>query len=218
MSISTRHDSFLLLADIEGSTRLSSRDMQKVTRILSTALRSLSSEYADDVALPLRQQYGDEMAGLFVRPRNMYDVIDAIREATRPVVRVRFVVTSGRVGQPADDVSVVGGAIFKKAHERMNESKQRSRGVGIAWEIGPPFERGVLQALSSMVGSRIDDLTDYRYQIWRLLRDGHTQTEVARKLRRHTQSVSSATARGHIRSLIEGESAIRSILNRLSTR
>ena len=216
MAISTRKRYYLLLADIEDSTSLPPARFRKATEALSAALDSLSEEHASAVALPPRRQYGDEVAGLFTRPDSLYEFVDTIRETLQPIARVRFVVTQGRVGQSAEDVSLVGGNIFKKANDQMSALKAESH--RISWHIGTPFEQVVLQSLSTLVEALIGELTEYRTAIWRLFRKDASQKEIADKLRRHPQSISRAIAKGNIRPLIEGEQAIRAVLKRVGAK
>jgi hypothetical protein len=210
MTVSTKRDYFLLIIDLEGSTGLAPRKIKEATHSLSRVLASLSATHKADLALPLKQHYGDEVAALLHSPRAIYEIVDAVRDVVHPYTRVRFVVTRGRIGQAAKDISLVGGSVFKDAVRLMSMLKKKSSRA--SWQIGGPVEQSVLQALSDMSDGLIDDLTEFRYRIWRLLRTGSPQSQVARTMKRHPQSISSAVAGGHLRALIEGEEAIRAVL------
>jgi IS30 family transposase len=88
---------------------------------------------------------------------------------------------------------------------------KKQRGL-FTWSLGSSHQNAILNALSELTSSLIEDLTDYRRSIWRRLRTGQSQRHIARALRRHPQSVSQAIGRGHIKSILQGEHAIREAL------
>ncbi len=61
------------------------------------------------------------------------------------------------------------------------------------------------------------DLTDYRREVWRLLREGLSQQDTAGRLAKKPQSVSRAASQGNILALMKGESALQSVLHRLAS-
>ena len=214
MNLSPTKRYYLLLADIEGTTRLEPAVLRKATGSLNRKVRSLNTRYGSSLAVPLKRSYGDEIAALLISPEQLYDMADGIRESLYPHARVRFVFTSGRIGVPSRDITVVGGPIFKEAQALMLDLKKR-RGL-FAWKLGSGYLDTILNALSGLTSSLIEDLTDYRRSIWRSLRTGQTQRQIARMLHRHPQSVSQAIGRGHIKSIIQGEQAIRAALGAIS--
>jgi len=206
-----------MLVDLEGSTRLPPARLKAATRILQKELASLSGRHRADLLLPLRQQYGDEIAALLRTPRAVYEIVDAVRHAVRPYTGVRYVVTQGRIGQAAGEISLVGGPVFKEAEQLMRVLKKRRAPASI-WQIGEPVQRSVLQALADMSDSLIEDLTDFRYSIWRNLREGKSQSQVAGSMKRHAQSISNAVAAGHLRALILGEKAMSAVLGSIESK
>ena len=216
MALSTARTYFLLILDLEGSTGLAPRKLKEATRSLNRVLATLSEAHKADLALPLKQHYGDEVAALLRSPRGIYEIVDAVRDAVHPYTRVRHVATQGRIGQAAREISLVGGPVFKDAERLMTLLKKKASRA--SWQVGGPVQRSALQALSDMSDSLIEDLTEFRYRIWRLLRAGSSQSEVARTMRRHPQSISNAVAGGHIRALIEGEAAIRAVLESIQSK
>lgn len=217
MAFSARRDYYLVLLDLEGSTRLPAGKLKSATRSLQRELVRLSDAHRADLALPLRQQYGDEVAAILRHPGKIYEIVDAVRHAVRPYTSVRYVVAHGRIGQAAREISLVGGPVFKEAEELMRELKKKTP-TRARWQIGGPVERSALQALSDMSDSLMEDLTDFRYEIWRLLRHGIPQSRIARTLNRHPQSISTAVAGGHLRALIAGEKAIAKVLESIQSK
>lgn len=217
MALSTRRDYFLVLIDLEGSTGLPPGKLKQATQSLHRELVTLSRVHQTDLALPVRQHYGDEVAALLRSPRSIYEIVDAVRDAVHSYTGVRYVVGHGRIGQAAKDISLVSGPVFKDAHRQMTLLKKQ-KASRASWQIGGPVERSVLQALSDMSDSLIEDLTDFRYGIWRHLRRGSSQSQIARTMKRHPQSISNAVAGGHLRALIEGEQAIAAVLDALQSK
>jgi hypothetical protein len=217
MALSTRRDYFLVLIDLEGSTSLPPGKLKEATRSLHRELVSLSKAHKTDLALPVRQHYGDEVAALLRSPRSIYEIVDAVRDAVRPYTGVRYVVGCGRIGQTAREISLVSGPVFKDADRQMTLLKKKKTSRA-SWQIGAPVERSVLQALSDMSDSLIEDLTDFRYGIWRRLRRGSSQSQIAQTMKRHPQSISNAVAGGHLRALIEGEQAIAAVLGSIQSK
>jgi hypothetical protein len=213
MAISTEISYYLILVDLQGSTHLGPSEFRALTDRLGAALESLSGRHSDSLALPVRQQYGDEVAALLQRPYPIYDIADEIREAAYPTAQVRIVVTRGHVGQAASELPLLGGPVFQRAQEKMTALKRRREPA--LWDIGPPHEQGVLQALFNLTHSIASGLTDYQRETWRLLRTGVSQQEIAARLKKKPQSVSRAVATGRIPYLIEGEEALRSVLRHL---
>lgn len=220
MSTSTEISYFLLLADLQGSTRLDPKVYEDVAARLGTALDELTARYAAAFALPLTQQYGDEIAALLTSAGPVYDIIDAIRDVLHPATDLRCVVTHGRIGRSSPNVGLVGGPVFKAAQERMFDFKRAGTAnrSPILWEIGPPLERQVLQALSDLTNALIGDLSPVQRQVWRKARQGVPQRQVSRELGKKPQSVSRAVAGGNVLQLIAGEEALRAVLQSIEAR
>jgi len=214
MPVSTETSYYLLLADIQGSTRLDAESLARLTDRLARALSELSHRYSGVLALPLRQQYGDEVAALLHHPTHTYAIADGIREAAYPTA-LRYVVTYGRVGQSTNQIPLLGGPIFKNAQALMQALKRQR--AASRWDIGPPFERQLLQALSDMIDALSGNLTNYRRQVWRLLREELSQQDAAARLAKKPQSVSRAASQGNILALTRGERALESVLQQLAS-
>ncbi len=219
MSISTETSYFLLLADLQGSTRLPPQVYQRVTGRLGAVLHELTVRHADAFALPLTQQYGDEIAALLTRAGPIYDILDAIRDVLHPDTDLRCIVTHGRIGRSSSNVGLVGGPVFKAAQERMFDLKRAgvAKRSPILWEIGSPFERTVLQALSDLTNALSEDLSPVQRQVWRKVRQGIPQRQVAEELGKKPQSVSRAVAGGNVMQLVAGEGALRTVLEHVGT-
>jgi hypothetical protein len=210
MELPTRKNYYLVLADLRGATRTPPARLKKVLNSIQEAVRRINREYRKEIAVPFALSYGDEVAGLLHSLKPVYDIADTIREAAYPHTRVRFVINRGRIGVSSKDITQVGGPVFKEAQRLLTEIK-RGR-TPFRWKVSTAFDDDLLDLLSVLADSMIEDLTPYRHSIWRLLRQGKTQRQVARELRKHPQSVSQATSKGNIAAINRAEGVIREIL------
>ena len=103
-------DYYLLLIDIIDSTKqLQAADFNNKLDLLEKLLTGINKKYKKHIVLPVTISYGDEIAGLFSTPKNIYDVVIKIRRALQPHTNIRFVVVKGKVARISTDIRKIGG-------------------------------------------------------------------------------------------------------------
>lgn len=200
----------LVLIDIERYTRLASDVRERIVPVLRRKLYWLNRKLRPCLALPLRLGYGDEVAALMTDVREIYTIVDELRESLHPRCKLRFVVVRGKIGVRSHDVRRVGGEAFKKGAEAMAALKRK--GGFCSWATGQPFRDRVLEVLTELANAMIEAMTDYQRAVWRLLRRGRGRAEIAASLGKHHQSVSTAAIRGQAQLVDRSESLIRELL------
>lgn len=208
-----RADYYLLLIDIRGSTRLAMPKARQLMEKLEVELRRINRTLKPKPVLGLSMSYGDEVAGLFTTPARLFDVLMAVRNVLHPGVGLRFVVTRGKIAVSSKDIRKVGGEVFKKANEAMQRIKKRNRFC--CWLLGEPIFDAVLTSLVEMSNALLEDMTQYQREVFILLEQGFAQKIVARKLKKHPQSVSDAVKRSKAGIVLDAHRAIRGLLLRL---
>jgi len=210
MNLSTRKNYYLVLADLRGATKTTPGRLKKALNSIQGAVRQINRSHREIVAVPFALNYGDEVAGLVQALEPAYDIADRIREAAYPYTQVRFVINRGRIGVASKDITQVGGPVFKEAQKLITNLKRDH--AAFVWNVSTEFDNGLLSLLSVLANTMIEDLTPYRHSIWRLLREGKNQRQIARELRKHPQSVSQAVKKGNIAAISRAEDVIREIL------
>jgi len=198
---------YLLLADVKGSTVVSSAAAMERLEAMAT---QLSVEHSSALVLGLTLSYGDEVAGLFSQPGPLYSIMRSIRDELLPDLGVRFVVIRGRIGRPSTDIRKVGGEVFKRASVEMAKAKRAGRFC--YWDVGNPIAGAVLTTLTEMAQAMFIRLSPYQREIYLGLCGGKSQNAIASSLGKYKQSVSEAVRRGNIELLIEAEQLICSLL------
>ncbi len=201
-----RTDYFLLLGDLEGSSRMDPPTAGAAGDALSSALSAANATFATDIAAQLEINYGDEFAGLFHRPGPIWRIVWSVRDALRPS-GFRFAVARGRVGRAAETTREMGGPVFKTASDLIDRLKIDRR-FG-AWRLGgEPRRDATLEALTGLSHAAVEAMTDYQYAVYRGLRAGETQTDLAARLDKFPQSISDAVRRGQAELVLEAEAVI----------
>ncbi|MEO0465338.1 MAG: SatD family protein [Pseudomonadota bacterium] len=201
----------LLLADLAASTDLHPEVAHQALGILSTTIDDVNQTYRPALVSPLEVNYGDEFAGLFVGPGHIYEIVDLIRHNLREVAQFRFVVCVGRIGYAGGSIRQMGGPVFKDASDSLDRLKKTGRLAN--WRIGDVLANATLDALTNTSHAMIEAMTDYQYDVYRLLRAGVAQTEIAKTLGKYEQSVSKAVQRSHADLVIDTENALIHRLN-----
>ncbi|MEM7767093.1 MAG: hypothetical protein AAF253_06355 [Pseudomonadota bacterium] len=201
-----RADYFLLLADLKRSTDLDAAGSARLFGRLNQALTDWSDACSGDLLAGLDLNYGDEFAGLFVRPNRIYEVVDGVRDALRGYGRFRVAIARGRIGAVSEDTSQMGGPVFKLANDALSSLK--SRGQFAQWVLGNPLIDETLSVLTEAGNTLREDMTDYQYRVFQHLRDGTSQREIAAQLGKFEQSVSDAAKRGHADLALQIDQAI----------
>lgn len=200
-------DYFLFLADLKGSTKLTGSAASAVLAAAEGAIHALNAELDPPPLRGLSINYGDEIAGLFDAPNGLYDIVAALRRSLRGLTAFRFVVAEGRIGVAHDDITRVGGPVFKEANDALEQIKRRGRFC--RWIGRDAIEAETLQALVSTSDVLLRAMTDYQHQVYLLSAEGLAQREIASRLGKYAQSVSDAVKRGAVEDVLEAERAIR---------
>jgi hypothetical protein len=213
-AVNTRAEYYLLLIDVRGSTALTSGEMRQLVRRVETELRRINQTLRPRPVLGLAMSYGDEVAGLFTTPAGLFEAAKAVRAAAHPLATIRFVVTRGRIALASNDIRKVGGEVFKRANEHMNSIKRT--GNFCRWVLGPPTLDSALSSLCMMSNAILEDMTSYQREVFIHLERGTAQNEIARKLKKHPQSISEAVKRSKAFLVLDAHRAISSMLENLN--
>ncbi len=197
---------YLLLGDLCDSTGLEGEKAEAVSRILREALAHWSDVCARDLAAGLDLNYGDEFTGLFLRPARIYDIIDGLRTALHGLAGFRFVLAYGRIGAASPLTRQMGGPVFVTANDALKRLKIEGRFAEVA--IGHALSDATLTALIEAANTLREEMTDYQFEVFSLLKSGLSQKDIARRLGKFDQSVSDAAKRGHTELVIALDAAI----------
>ncbi len=195
---------------------LSAADRARVFQTLEEELQRINSTITPKPVRNLQISYGDEIAGLFDSPVNLYNVVDAVQQAIFEIGKIRFVAVCGYAGVVTEDIRQIGGEVFKSAGKLMSDLK-RSRSF-CRWSLGDTLQDRILTSLTEMSNLLLNNMTSYQYKVYCLLKSGASQVEIAAKLLKHQQSVSDAVKRGSAEEVLQAEETIRAVLLSLSQR
>lgn len=182
--------------------------MEAIKRTLDVC----NNRYADSLAAPLEVNYGDEIAGLFVRAAPVYPVATALRGALHPHAGFRFAVSRERIGYAGGALREMGGPVFQIASDSLRALK--SAGRFSAWRLGDDVVDRTLEALVNLADAHVAAMTTYQFQVFTLLEQEIAQKEIARRLGKYPQSVSKAVKTSHADLIIDAQTVITSCLER----
>jgi hypothetical protein len=203
-------DYFLLLIDVGNSTRIPNEEINYKMKQVEEKLKELNKEFSDQIVLPLRISYGDEIAGLFHSPINFYSIIISIRKTFYPLTTVRFAAVKGQIAMDSEDIRQVGGMVFKKASSAMMILKESD--AFCSWELGQMVQDMCLDSLAEMSNAILNDMSAYQREVFELLCDGSTQKQIADQLGKYTQSVWYALQRSQANHIVQAQKTINLIL------
>ncbi len=212
--LSLEKNYYLLVLDIKKSTSMPPEVRTAVFDKLQKQVAQLNKTLDPQPVRALSLAYGDEVAGLFETPAQLYHIVSTLRQAIYPQGRFRFAICLGKVGIVADELRSVGGAVFKEADVRLKRLKKQG-GFGV-WSTQQPQQDAVLNALISMSNLIFERMTPYQRQVFELLSAGHSGKEIAAKLKRYPQSVSRAIQTGGAEEVVKAAELIEDILIRKS--
>ncbi len=207
-SVELNRPYYLLLTDVKGSTRLAGEVWGSLIERLKAEVGELTGRYKP--ALGLSLNYGDEVTGFFEKPADLYAIAIALGEAVYPETLIRFVAVKGMIGAASQNISEVGGPVFKKASVLMDRIKKERRYS--RWSLGVSQVDRALDALSESAHFVRSNMTPYQREVYLLLKEGLNQSQIAERLGKQPQSVSDAVKRGGAERVIECEEAIQSVL------
>lgn len=197
---------YLFLCDLKASTQQSPGQAAVTMDAVETAIDTLNRGLKPRAVRKLQVSYGDEVAGLFRDPHQLYDVVSVLRDALYPV-RFRWVVSYGTIGTADRDIRKIGGPIFKSANDAMQDLKRQGRYC--KWLIDDALAAATLEALADMSHVLVEAMTGYQYEVYQLVKSGLNQKQIAEHLGKFAQSVSDAVKRGHIEQVLDAEDVIR---------
>ena len=206
----TKTDYYLLLIDVVNSTKLSYEDINIKMDLLENKLISLNKNLKNNLVLPLNLSYGDEIAGLFQTPENVYNVVVEIRKIFYPITSIRYVVVKGSVARISSDIRKIGGMIFKKANKTIEFLKKNNRLC--SWQLEDSLINKTLDSLCEISNVILQDMSEYQRNVFELYREGHTQKQIAIILSKHSQSIWDAIQRSKANYIVEAELTINLIL------
>ncbi len=206
----TKTDYYLLLIDVVDSTKLSVEDLNIKMDLLENQLVSLNNNLKNNLVLPLNLSYGDEIAGLFKTPENIFNVVVEIRKIFYPITSVRYVVVKGSVARISSDIRKIGGMIFKKANKTIELLKKNNRLC--SWQLEDSLINKTLDSLCEISNVILQDMSEYQRNVFELYREGHTQKQIAIILSKHSQSIWDAIQRSKANYIVEAELTINLIL------
>lgn len=207
---------YLLLIDIINSTQLPDKGFSLKMELLENQLININNNFKNDLVLPLSISYGDEIAGLFNTPENIYRAVIEIRKIFYPVTTIRFVVVKGTIARVSSDIRKIGGIAFKKASKTIDALKKNNRFC--SWQVNDPLIDKALASLCELSDVVIKGMSNYQNDVLELLRDGLTQKQIAEKLGKYTQSIWDAIQRSKAIYIIEAEQSINLILKEYSSK
>ena len=208
MDLNTKY--YLLLIDIINSTRISVKDFNHKMNILENNLPEINNKLKNDLVIPLSISYGDEIAGLFNTPANIYNVVMQIRKIFHPLTTIRFVLVKGLIARNSSDIRQVGGIIFKKANKTIEDLKKKDRYC--SWQTENFLIDRTLESLCEISNVVLNDMSDYQRDVFELFREGLTQKQISIKLGKYTQSIWDAIQRSKANYVIDAEQTVNLIL------
>jgi len=212
MDLNARY--FLLLVDISNSTGLAGKKFNMKMDMLESSLKIMNDTHKSELVLPLTISYGDEIAGLFNAPGNIFKIVAEIRGVFHPLTTIRFAVTKGNIARISQDIRKVGGNIFKVASESVNRLKQDDRFC--SWQMGDIILDKALDSLCEISNALLNDMSEYQSKVFDLYKTGLSQRQVALKLKKYPQSVWNAVHRGKANHILNAEETINMILQNIN--
>lgn len=197
----------LFLGDLRSSVTLPITKRQRMISALEQGLHGINETHQNNLQIPLSISYGDEIAGLFKTTHGMIDVIFKIEDILFEITGFRFTIVNGWVGSPSEDIRKIGGSIFKKANQLIDQLKKNNRYGIIDVESQP--ECNLMTSLFNLRSVWLNAMTPYQQSIWKLRKTGLSQVAISRKLGKKPQSVSNAAISASIDLIIEVESSLR---------
>lgn len=146
--------------DIQKSTQIQSVSRKVIIEKLLDRLSSLNKNLDPTPIRGLSFNYGDEISGLFEKPDSLYKAVSEIRNILYPVTNIRYVVVKGRIGHDSEDITHIGGEVFKKANKIMGLIKKRNRYCH--WSLGQELKDAILISLSELSNKLIEKENTYK--------------------------------------------------------
>ncbi|MBI3193442.1 MAG: hypothetical protein HYZ34_03120 [Ignavibacteriae bacterium] len=203
----------ILLFDIIRSRRLTNRD--NATKKMKQAINRINTHYKKNIYAPLEITRGDEVATVLNNIENAYDIIREFMYEIQPF-RCRCTIAYGTLtaGITSKRSTVMDGPGFYLADETLKKLKKTYK----QFQINIPQHEvtaSVISGLANLLFSRIEGLTIFQLRVVALSRQGLSQSEIAKNLRRTPQQVSTALRAIPYDVFFEGEHAIRILFKQL---
>jgi len=201
---------YLLIADIVNSTEIGREELTRIVKAIEKRLKKWNKDFSKDLLVPMRLSYGDEIAGLFLKPEHIFTIVRELRRIVYQNSRIRFVVIKDKIGSHNMDITKIGGAVFKRANEELNRIKEEN--LFCFWDVGDQTLSQTLTALTELTNYLIEQLSDYQKSIYALFELGLNQKEIATKLGKFPQSAWKVMRKSKIPQIHYGEKTIELLL------
>jgi predicted DNA-binding ArsR family transcriptional regulator len=206
----TNTNYYLLLIDIISSTQLANEEFNNKMNVLTNYLKDTNKRFKSDLVLPISISYGDEIAGLFNKPKNIYNVVVEIRQIFFPLTSIRFVVVRGLIAKNSSDIRQIGGMIFKTANQTIDILKKNNHFC--SWKLENLLTNKTLESLCEISNVLLREMSEYQRNVFELFRQGHSQIEIAFTLNKHPQAIWTAIQRSKAVYVVDAEHTINLIL------
>ena len=212
--MNTNTNYYLLLIDIISSTQLANVEFNSKMDLLEGYLKDINKRLKSNLVLPISISYGDEIAGLFYTPENIYKIVAEIRKIFYPLTSIRFVVVKGLIAKNSSDIRQIGGMIFKTANQTIDILKKNNHFC--SWKLENLLINKTLESLCEIGNVLLKEMSEYQRNVFELFRQGHTQIEIALTLDKHPQAIWAAIQRSKAVYLIDAEQTINLILENIT--
>ena len=181
-------DYWVLLGDLIRSRRMA--DRASVQTQVRSALRRINRSFRPHLLARLKVTRGDEIAGVFLDPSCIYDVVVSILESICPHI-MRFTAARGPVTTGADtgDVSLMDGPAFHRAEELMVRQKRSGLYIFTFHSGADLLDEGVTLLANFVIDARLSWSARQR-QMVEMYEKKQSQEKVARSLGVTQQTVS----------------------------
>jgi SatD family (SatD) len=194
-----------IIVDMVKSRDLSGKERPGVQERFQALVKHLNKHYAQHILSEFVITLGDEFQGLMRSgdcvPRIIWDLEDNF-----PDRALRSGIGFGPLYTPAPKLAInVDGPCLHKARSAIEKAKRDSLLGGVFDGFGALDT--ILNGLARLLWFHRSSLTEQQRAIFRLLRDGATQLEVANTLQAFPQVVSKQVKAAGWQPYLEGESA-----------
>jgi len=201
------------------SSRAASERRQLAARIEAT-LAAVNEAWRGHWVAPLESTRGlDEVSGVLATRRPAFDVVTTVNVALWPH-RFRFAIADGTLDVVGERgrASDMDGPAFHRTADALARARRDGLPMALALAHGDATELRMAEALAALHHTLVAGWTPTIARAIQLHRPpggpALTQAEVARELGNTQQAVSDAHRRGHLKTLVQAEDALRAWLAR----
>jgi hypothetical protein len=208
--------SIAVIGDIVASKQLPQPERSQVQRQLEELLSRINKRHAKAIGARFLVTLGDEFQGVLKRADIIPDLIWDI-EGSLPKGEVRIGIGYGALNPPFKRVALgMDGPAFHAARAAIEKARKRKTRGGLFLGFGQA-EDMLLNSLAALLRRQRATLTENQLVALGLLRQGHSQSQIAEKLGITRQAVNSRAKSVGWEAYLQGEEALRAILRRFDT-